>query len=79
MLITGLLVLGLALNIFVNSEGEFISKAKEQMEQGYTWEYVGPTTWSKEKSPSTLLQNEGFEPFVLFVLKKPEEEEEEGH
>ena len=53
---------------------EYFETVKEQTDKGYTWEYVGYTPWSQDKSPSLLIEpGEDFPPFVLFKLTKPEE------
>ena len=53
---------------------EFVEKVEEHREQGFTWEYIGYTPWTQEDSPSILIEpGEGFPPFVLFKLTKPEE------
>ena len=53
---------------------EYFDTVDKQMDKGYTWEYVGYTPWSKDKSPSLLIEpGEGFPPYVLFKLTKPEE------
>ena len=53
---------------------EFVKEVTEQREQGYTWKYIGYTPWSQDKSSSLLIEpGEGFPPYVLFKLTKPEE------
>lgn len=55
---------------------EFKDKVEEQVNKGYTWEYVGYTPWSQEKSPALLIEphpDSDFPPYILFKLSKPEE------
>ena len=53
---------------------EYFDTVDKQMDKGYTWEYVGYTPWSQDKSSSLLIEpGEGFPPYVLFKLTKPEE------
>ena len=53
---------------------EYFDRVEEQTDKGYTWEYVGYTPWSQDKSPSLLIEpGEDFPSFVLFKLTKPEE------
>jgi len=53
---------------------EFKDKVEEQVNKGYTWEYVGYTPWSQEKSPALLIEPQSdFPPYILFKLSKPEE------
>ena len=54
--------------IYINNE-EFFYTAAEQLEDGYTWHYVGPTDANPEL-PSLTLQVEPDHPFVIFKLKK---------
>ena len=54
--------------IYINNE-EFFYTASEQLEDGYTWNYVGPTDANPEL-PSLTLQVEPYHPFVIFKLKK---------
>ena len=39
------------------------------MEDGYTWHYVGATEPNPEL-PSLTLQVEGYDPYILWKLKK---------
>ena len=51
---------------------EFIKRVEEHKDKGYTWEYVGYTPWTKEDSPSILIEPNGdFPSFILFNLTKP--------
>ena len=55
---------------------EFKDKVEEQVNKGYTWEYVGYTPWSQEKSPALLIEphpDSDFPSYILFKLSKPEE------
>ena len=63
-LITQLFVGG----VYFNNE-EFFDTVSKQMEDGYTWHYVGPTNANPEL-PSLTLQVEPYHPFVIFKLKK---------
>ena len=54
--------------IYINNE-EFFYTASEQLEDGFTWNYVGPTNANPEL-PSLTLQVEPYHPFVIFKLKK---------
>jgi|LULS01.1.fsa_nt_gb hypothetical protein len=64
------IILGI-LGLFYAENHEFLHKAKDQMEKGYEWKYVGYTEWSQEKSSSMLL-NRDTNPHVYWVLTKPE-------
>ena len=62
------IILGFLTLFYVDNQ-EFMDTAKEQMKQGYEWEYVGP----QELDPtakSIPLQVEEYNPFVIFKLKK---------
>ena len=51
---------------------EFIDRVEEQRAKGHTWQYVGYTPWTKEDSPSVLIEPNGdFPSFILFKLTKP--------
>jgi hypothetical protein len=55
---------------------EFKDKVEEQVNKGYTWEYVGYTPWSQEKSPAILIEphpDSDFPSYILFKLSKPKE------
>ena len=58
------------MGLFVADNYEFIKTAKEQMEQGYEWKYVGYKEWDGE-SPAILI-NRDTNPHVYWKLVKPE-------
>lgn len=58
------------MGLFVVDNHEFIKTAKEQMEQGYEWKYVGYKEWDG-KSPAILI-NRDTNPHVYWKLVKPE-------
>ena len=63
------LIIPLFFGVFYLDNEEFFDTASEQIEDGYTWHYVGPTKPNPEL-PSVTLQVEGYHPFVLYLLKK---------
>ena len=63
------LIIPLFFGVFYLDNEEFFDTASEQIEDGYTWHYVGPTKHNPEL-PSITLQVEGYHPFVLYLLKK---------
>ena len=63
------LIIPLFFGVFYLDNEEFFDTASEQLEDGYTWHYVGPTKANPEL-PSLPLQVEGYHPFVLYLLKK---------
>ncbi len=68
---TELIVLSF-LGLFYADNHEFIKRVKEDMDKGYTWEYVGYTEWDEEKSPSLIIRDsDGKNPHVYWKLTKP--------
>ena len=63
------LIIPLFFGVFYFDNEEFFDTAAEQLEDGYTWHYVGPTDANPEL-PSLTLQVEPYHPFVIFKLKK---------
>jgi len=63
------LIIPLFFGVFYFDNEEFFDTASEQLEDGYTWNYVGPTNANPEL-PSLTLQVEPDHPFVIFKLKK---------
>ena len=63
------LIIPLFFGVFYFNNEEFFDTASEQLEDGYTWHYVGPTKAGLER-PSLPLQVEEDHPFVIFKLKK---------
>jgi len=63
------LIIPIFFGVFYLDNKEFFDTASEQLEDGYTWHYVGPTDANPER-PSLPLQVEGHHPFVLYLLKK---------
>ena len=63
------LIIPLFFGVFYFDNEEFFDTASEQLEDGYTWHYVGPTNAIPEL-PSLTLQVEPDHPFVIFKLKK---------
>ena len=63
------LIIPLFFGVFYFDNEEFFDTASEQLEDGYTWHYVGPTKPNPEL-PSVTLQVEPDHPFVIFKLKK---------
>ena len=63
------LIIPLFFGVFYFDNEEFFDTASEQIEDGYTWHYVGPTKPNPEL-PSITLQVEEDHPFVLYLLKK---------
>jgi hypothetical protein len=63
------LIIPLFFGVFYLDNEEFFDTASEQIEDGYTWHYVGPTNPNPEL-PSITLQVEEDHPFVLYLLKK---------
>ena len=63
------LIIPIFFGVFYLDNEEFFDTAAEQLEDGYTWHYVGPTDANPER-PSLTLQVEGHHPFVLYLLKK---------
>ena len=63
------LIIPIFFGVFYLDNEEFFDTASEQLEDGYTWHYVGPTDANPEL-PSLPLQVEGHHPFVLYLLKK---------
>ena len=63
------LIIPLFFGVFYLDNEEFFDTASEQIEDGYTWHYVGPTKPNPEL-PSITLQVEEDHPFVLYLLKK---------
>ena len=63
------LIIPLFFGVFYLDNEEFFDIASEQIEDGYTWHYVGPTKPNPEL-PSITLQVEEDHPFVLYLLKK---------
>ena len=63
------LIIPLFFGVFYLDNEEFFDTASEQMLDGYTWHYVGPTKANPEL-PSLTLQVEEYPPFVIFKLKK---------
>ena len=49
---------------------EFLTKVKEQVSKGYTWEYVGYTE-TDGKNPSLII-NEETNPHIYWQLRKPQ-------
>tara|TARA_R100001510_G_C7595342_1_gene163670 strand:+ start:381 stop:599 length:219 start_codon:yes stop_codon:yes gene_type:complete len=63
-------VLGLMALVYGESH-EFISRTREFIEKGYTWEYVGYTEVEyPPKSPSIIINRET-NPHVYWKLRKP--------
>ena len=62
------IVLGFLALFYVDNQ-EFMDTAKEQMKQGYEWEYVGPQELDS-RAKSIPLQVGKDNPFVIFKLKK---------
>ena len=63
------LIIPLFFGVFYLDNEEFFDTASEQLEDGYTWHYVGHKVANPEL-PSLTLQVEGYHPFVLYLLKK---------
>ena len=63
------LIIPLFFGVFYLDNKEFFDIASEQIEDGYTWHYVGPTDANPEL-PSLTLQVEPDHPFVIFKLKR---------
>ena len=63
------LIIPIFFGVFYLDNQEFFDTASEQLEDGYTWHYVGPTDANPEL-PSLTLQVEPDHPFVLYLLKK---------
>ena len=63
------LIIPIFFGVFYLDNEEFFDTAAEQLEDGYTWHYVGPTDANPEL-PSLTLQVEPDHPFVIFKLKK---------
>ena len=63
------LIIPLFFGVFYFDNEEFFDTAFEQLEDGYTWHYVGPTKPNPEL-PSLTLQVGEDHPFVIFKLKK---------
>ena len=63
------LIIPIFFGVFYLNNEEFFATAYEQLEDGYTWHYVGPTDANPEL-PSLTLQVEPDHPFVLYLLKK---------
>ena len=57
------------LTLFNGNNQEYMDTAKEQMKQGYEWEYVGPQELDS-RAKSIPLQVGKDNPFVIFKLKK---------
>ena len=66
-----ILVLGLLFTgtTYVDKNKEFFDTASEQLDRGYTWDYVGYTE-DDDSVPSLPLQVNPFKPYYLFQLKK---------
>ena len=62
------LIIPIFFGVFYLNNEEFFDTASEQLEDGYTWHYVGPTDANPEL-PSLTLQVEPDHPFVIFKLK----------
>lgn len=52
------------------STQEFLDKAKKDIENGATWDYVGAQSLDPTAKSIYLQGTEGSEPFILFKLKK---------
>ena len=63
------LIIPLFFGVFYLDNEEFFDTASEQLENGYIWNYVGPTKPNPEL-PSLTLQVEPDHPFVIFKLKR---------
>ena len=68
MTIVTTIVLGF-LALFYADNQEFMDTAREQMKQGYEWDYVGPQEL-ESTAKSIPLQVDSYEPYILFKLKK---------
>ena len=60
------LIIPLFFGVFYLDNEEFFDTASEQLEDGYTWNYVGPTNADLNLSPLTLQVGEDH-PFVLYL------------
>jgi len=70
---TGTIVLAF-LGLFYADNHEYFDKVKEQVKKGYTWEYVGRTSWHENKSPSLIIRDsDGKNPHIYWKLTKPED------
>lgn len=63
------LIVPLIFGGFYHDNKEFFDTASEQIENGRTWNYVGPEK-ADPKYPSLSLQSEGHDPYILWKLKK---------
>ena len=63
-------VVALMLSFFVEVDDKFIANASEQIEQGYSWEYIGRTKWDKTKGPALYVRTDVDNKFVYFKLVK---------
>tara|TARA_R110000803_G_scaffold162681_6_gene226357 strand:- start:101 stop:304 length:204 start_codon:yes stop_codon:yes gene_type:complete len=55
--------------LFITDNQEFLNKAEQDIKDGYTWHYVGPQPIDP-KALSIPLETEGYQPHILFKLKK---------
>ena len=62
------IVLGFLALFYVDNQ-EFMDTAREQMKQGYEWNYVGPQELDSTAKSIPLQVGEDH-PFVIFKLKK---------
>ena len=55
--------------LFITDNQEFFNKAEQDIKDGYTQHYVGPQPVDS-KALSIPLETEGYQPHILFKLKK---------
>jgi|TARA_B110000977_G_scaffold57773_1_gene78466 murein DD-endopeptidase MepM/ murein hydrolase activator NlpD len=66
-----MILIALAFSSLIYAENsEFLTKVKEQVSKGYTWEYVGYTE-TDGKNPSLII-NEETNPHIYWQLRKPQ-------
>ena len=65
-----LTIFTMMISMFYNDNKEFFHTAADQMQDGASWEYVGPQDPDPSSKSLTLQGTEGSEPYILFKLKK---------
>ena len=74
-------VLSLVVQLFIADNREFLIKANEQMQDGASWHYVGPSDLDPTalSIPLQCIDNDTGEPcgekYILFKLQKEENDE----
>ena len=65
-----LTIFTMMISMFYNNNKEFFHTAADQMQDGASWEYVGPQDPDPSSKSLTLQGTENGEPYILFKLKK---------